>query len=85
MCNASKGERRRRWSYIEGTVSFRKRQFIADDLTLKVYGTKNLRVVDVSIIPLIVSSPLQATAYAIAEQGSSIYSLYDGVCTDYLK
>ncbi|KAK7681950.1 hypothetical protein QCA50_014912 [Cerrena zonata] len=42
------------------------------DPKLKVYGTKNLRVVDVSIIPLIVSSPLQATAYAIAEQAADI-------------
>ena len=40
------------------------------DPKLRVYGTKNLRIVDVSIIPLIISSPLQATAYAIAEQGS---------------
>lgn len=42
------------------------------DPKLRVYGTKNLRIVDVSIIPLIISSPLQATAYAIAEQGSFI-------------
>ena len=42
------------------------------DPKLRVYGTKNLRIVDVSIIPLIISSPLQATDYAIAEQGSFI-------------
>ncbi|KAE9408774.1 alcohol oxidase [Gymnopus androsaceus JB14] len=41
------------------------------DPTLKVYGTKNIRVVDVSIIPLQFAAHTQATAYIIAEQGLS--------------
>ncbi|VDC04863.1 unnamed protein product [Peniophora sp. CBMAI 1063] len=42
------------------------------DTDLKVYGTQNIRVVDVSIIPLQISAHLQATAYAIAELAADI-------------
>ena len=41
---------------------------------LKVYGTKNLRVVDLSIVPLHFASHSQATVYVIAEQGMFIFS-----------
>ncbi|KAH8799530.1 hypothetical protein DL96DRAFT_1637586 [Flagelloscypha sp. PMI_526] len=37
------------------------------DSYLKVYGTSNLRVADVSIVPLHISAHTQATAYAIGE------------------
>ncbi|GJE93556.1 GMC oxidoreductase [Phanerochaete sordida] len=40
------------------------------DPKLKVYGTNNLRVVDVSIVPLHISSHTQSTAYWIAEQAA---------------
>jgi len=36
---------------------------------LVVYGTRNVRVVDLSIVPLHVAAHTQATVYAIAEQG----------------
>ncbi|KAI0929980.1 hypothetical protein AcV5_006805 [Taiwanofungus camphoratus] len=39
------------------------------DTKLKVYGTKNLRVVDLSILPLLVAVHTQATVYGIAEMG----------------
>ncbi|KAJ7597992.1 GMC oxidoreductase [Mycena floridula] len=39
---------------------------------LKVYGCKNLRVVDLSIAPLHVSSHTQTITYAIAEQAADI-------------
>ncbi|KZV68660.1 GMC oxidoreductase [Peniophora sp. CONT] len=39
------------------------------DNDLKVYGTENIRVVDISIVPLQISAHLQTTAYAIGEVG----------------
>ncbi|KAI0317903.1 GMC oxidoreductase [Amylostereum chailletii] len=42
------------------------------DPQLKVYGTTNVRVVDISVVPLIPSGHMQAIAYAIAEQAADI-------------
>lgn len=38
------------------------------DPDLRVYGTKNLRIVDAGIIPMLPASHLQAPVYAIAEK-----------------
>ncbi|EKM52445.1 uncharacterized protein PHACADRAFT_211701 [Phanerochaete carnosa HHB-10118-sp] len=42
------------------------------DHELRVHGTNNLRVVDLSIVPLHIATHTQATVYAIAEQASDI-------------
>jgi len=42
------------------------------DPELKVYGTNNVRVVDLSVVPLQFAAHPQATVYAIAEQAADI-------------
>jgi choline dehydrogenase-like flavoprotein len=42
------------------------------DPSLKVYGTSNIRVVDVSILPFVLAAHLAGTAYAIGEQAADI-------------
>ncbi|KAK0189137.1 hypothetical protein F5146DRAFT_1225783 [Armillaria mellea] len=42
------------------------------DSKLKVYGTTNLRIVDLSIAPILVAAHTQSLAYGIAEQAADI-------------
>ncbi|EMD35377.1 hypothetical protein CERSUDRAFT_116159 [Gelatoporia subvermispora B] len=42
------------------------------DTSLKVYGTNNLRVVDLSVLPLMVAVHTQVIVYGIAEQAADI-------------
>ncbi|KAF9763826.1 hypothetical protein IL306_002995 [Fusarium sp. DS 682] len=42
------------------------------DAELRVYGTCNLRIADVSIMPLIPSAHLQASVYAIAKKAADM-------------
>jgi len=42
------------------------------DAELRVYGTRNLRVVDASVFPVILRGNIVATVYAIAEKGAEI-------------
>ena len=46
-----------------------------DPITLKVYGTENLRVVDASLMPMLIAAHLQRTVYAIAERVSVVHHL----------
>ncbi|KAF8064007.1 GMC oxidoreductase [Lyophyllum atratum] len=56
-----------------GTCSMlpRDKQGVVDPL-LKVYGTTNVRVVDLSIVPLHIAAHTQATVYMIAEKAAHI-------------
>ncbi len=45
---------------------------VVDPVSLKVYGTSNLRVVDASLVPLQIAAHLQTAVYAIAERVSGI-------------
>lgn len=42
------------------------------DPELRVYGTRNVRVVDASVLPLQISGHLTSTLYAVAERASEM-------------
>ena len=55
-----------------GTVAMGKKGVGAVDDRLKVWGTKGVRVVDASVMPLHVSGNIVSTVYAIAEKASDL-------------
>ena len=46
------------------------------DTNLIVYGTRNLRIADASIMPIPIAAHLQTTAYAIGEKVCSDIFVY---------
>ncbi|KAH9991497.1 GMC oxidoreductase-domain-containing protein [Russula vinacea] len=55
--------------YVGDLLDAPARQGRGRDPRLKVYGTHNLRVVDLSILPLHIGAPTQVYVYGMAEQG----------------
>ncbi|KAI0709496.1 alcohol oxidase [Earliella scabrosa] len=57
-----------------GTAAMLPREIggVVDPKTLKVYGTSNLRVVDASVIPMILAAHPVSTIYAIAERAADM-------------
>ncbi|KAI9645751.1 hypothetical protein NHQ30_005183 [Ciborinia camelliae] len=62
-----------------GTASMMPRELggVVDE-RLRVYGVQGLRVMDASVIPMLVAAHLQGTVYAIAEKGAGMI-LEDGM------
>ena len=55
------------------------------DPSLKVYGTDNIRLADLSVLPLHFAAHTQAAAYTVGEQGTAFVSLDIAKLTDFLS
>ena len=53
------------------TITHAKRECSSVELPEQVYGTKNLRVADISTVPLHVAAHTQAMAYGIGEKSKN--------------
>ncbi|KAL1960358.1 hypothetical protein VTO42DRAFT_8318 [Malbranchea cinnamomea] len=64
-------------SHPVGTLAMMPRELggVVDD-TLLVYGTKNVRVVDASVLPFQVSGHLTSTLYAVSEKAADIIKAF---------
>lgn len=45
---------------------------VVDQQSLKVHGTRNLRVVDASVFPMQPTGTIQGIVYAVAERGADL-------------
>jgi choline dehydrogenase-like flavoprotein len=48
------------------------------DAGLRIYGTKNVRVVDASILPFQIDGHLTSTLYAVAERAADLIKRHEG-------
>lgn len=65
------------WSHPVGTLSMMKREYGGVvDPQLRVYGVKNLRVVDASMMPLIPAAHTSSTVYAGGRKGEFDTNLF---------
>jgi choline dehydrogenase len=66
------------WHYIATLACMKQEYGGVVDNRLKVYGTKNVRAIDASVLPIQLSAHLSSSLYGIAEKVSFPYTLCGG-------
>jgi len=69
------------WHTVGSCSMLPREKYGVVDPQLKVYGTTNLRIVDLSIIPIHVAAHTQTVAYVIGEKAADIIKSEHGLST----